>query len=109
KTLRGNTKDPQAFGVSITGGYVYRGKDIPSLAGQYVFADWSRSMGVGDGTLLIATRPQQTGAGQKWTAEPLPVQGHPDGRVKAFIWALGEDGDGEIYVLTNGANMVNGA
>ncbi|NJN05365.1 MAG: hypothetical protein HC814_01720 [Rhodobacteraceae bacterium] len=32
----------------------------------------------------------------------------PDGRVKAFIWALGEDDDGELYVLTNGANMVHG-
>ncbi len=108
KTLRGNANDPQSFGVTITGGYVYRGKGISQLAGKYVFADWSRGMGFGDGTLLVATRPQRTGAAEKWTVEPLGVKDHPDGRLKAFIWALGQDEDGELYVLTNGANLVSG-
>jgi len=108
KTLRGRGTDPQSFGVSITGGYVYRGKALPSLIGKYVFADWSRSMGFGDGTLLVATRPAQKGSAERWTAEPLGVKDHPDGRIKAFIWALGEDEEGELYVLTNGANLVSG-
>ena len=108
KTLRGRGTDPQSFGVTITGGYIYRGKAFPQLVGKYVFADWSRSMGLGDGTLIVATRPLQTSADAKWTAEPLPVKDHPDGRIKAFIWALGEDEEGELYVLTNGANLVSG-
>lgn len=109
RTLRGRGSDPTAFGTTITGGYVYRGKAIPQLAGQYVFADWSRSMALADGTLLVATRPRQTGAAEKWSAEPLAVKDHPDGRIKAFVWALGEDEEGELYVLTNGANMVTGS
>ncbi len=41
-------------GDSITGGYVYRGSEIPGLVGQYVFGDfdsgrlWSHTPGAGD-------------------------------------------------------------
>ena len=34
-------KDYEGFyGIAITGGYVYRGKAIPELVGQYIFADF---------------------------------------------------------------------
>lgn len=108
KTKRGNQPDPEAFGVSVTGGYVYRGKAIPQLKGKYVFADWSSNMGFGDGCLLAATRPAKTGGLERWTAQRLALKNAPDGRVNAFVWALGEDEDGEIYVMTNGANLVSG-
>ncbi|MDA1275373.1 MAG: PQQ-dependent sugar dehydrogenase [Verrucomicrobia bacterium] len=108
KTLRRNFRDPDAFGVTITGGYVYRGKAFPHLVGKYIFGDWSRSMGLGDGILLAATRSETSIAGQTWTVEPLALTDHPDGRIKAFVWAIGEDADGEIYIMTNGANLVSG-
>jgi len=34
---------PRTDGTSITGGYVYRGNDIPFLRGQYIFADFGSS------------------------------------------------------------------
>ena len=105
KTLRGRG-GPDSYGVTITGGYVYRGKAFPSLVGKYVFADWSHSMALADGTLLVATIPAS--GTERWTVQPLALKEFPEGRIKAFIWALGEDSDGELYVLTNAANMLTG-
>lgn len=108
QTLRGRGNSPDAFGVTITGGFIYRGKEIPELYGKYVFADWSRHMAIGDGTLLVATIPPGDTEDKRWSVRPLSLDGYPDGRVKAFIWALGEDAAGELHVLTNGANMLHG-
>lgn len=106
RTLRGRGTDPESFGVTITGGYVYRGKAIPSLAGHYVFADWSRTMAFPSGTLLVATIPPEGSGSMRWSAHPLALKEFPDGQIKTFIWALGEDEDGELYVLANGINSV---
>ncbi len=108
KTLRGRGTDSNAFGVTVTGGYVYRGKALPSLVGKYVFADWSRSMAIPDGTLLVATIPSGNAGNMRWTVEPLALKDFPNGRIKSFIWALGEDADGELYVLANGINSAFG-
>jgi glucose/arabinose dehydrogenase len=104
KTLRGRGTDPEAYGVTITGGYVYRGKAFPELVGKYIFADWSRSMAIPDGTLLVATIPSEPSA--RWTVQPLALKEFPNGRIKSYIWAFGEDQDGELYVLANGINSV---
>lgn len=90
KTQRGNRPDPDSFGASISGGYIYRGKALPQLAGKYVFGDWSSHMGYADGSLLIATRPEKEGSGERWTAARLPVNEFPDGKLEAFVWALGQ-------------------
>src|SRR5204863_10060541 len=92
KTLRGRGTDPAAYGVTITGGYVYRGKAFPALVGKYIFADWSRSMAIPEGTLLVATIPPRESSA-RWTVQPLALKDFPNGRIKAFIWALGEDED----------------
>ena len=107
KTLRGRGADPEAYGVTVTGGYVYRGKAFPELVGKYVFADWSRSMAIAEGTLLVATIPPESSGVARWTVQPLGLKEFPNGRLKSFfIWALGEDDDGELYVLVNGINSV---
>jgi len=84
-------------GKSVTGGYVYRGKALPQLAGKYVFADWSKNMGVAQGVLYTAAR----GGDGKWTMEDLVPKSHAAGHIGAFVWAFGEDKEGELYVLTN--------
>ena len=96
----GLKKDPDAHGISVTGGYVYRGKALPELAGRYVFGDWSRHWALPQGVLLVATRPGTTGA--RWTVERLEVVEPSD--FSGYIVGFGEDADGELYVLTNGSN-----
>ena len=69
------------LGVSVTGGYVYRGRDIPSLQGVYVYADY------------------QSGRiwGLKWDGHALTLDAELL-HVPFLISSFGEDKDGELYV-----------
>lgn len=104
KNFRKFTKDPDAKGISITGGYVYRGKALPQLTGKYIFGDWSRNFVKADGVIYAATK----GADGKWTMDGLELADKPDGAIGQFILAFGEDADGEIYVLTNSSSALRG-
>jgi glucose/arabinose dehydrogenase len=73
-------------GISVIGGYVYRGDDLPALKGKYVFADWNAN-----GRLFAAT-PQSEGA---WPTRVLPTAGE-----FAHVLAFGRDG-ADLYVLTD--------
>ncbi len=84
------------IGIAIVGGYVYRGDSIPGLVGNYLFADWSRGFGEGDGSVFVA----EQGNGE-WTWRELVISnGREDGRLGLFITGVGEDHNGEIYLLT---------
>ncbi len=72
-------------GLSITGGYVYRGKKLPSLRGWYVFGDFN----FGTIWALRYTNGQVTG---RATLTPQLLTRN--------VASFGEDGDGELYVLT---------
>ncbi len=102
KNFKRFPKDPESKGISITGGYVYRGKGLSPLVGKYVFADWSRAWVNPDGVLYAAS---PDGASGKWTLETLDV---PGGKLGAYVLAFGQDADGELYVLTNGSNSLKG-
>ena len=77
---------PHADGISITGGFVYRGTAIPGLVGNYVYGDY--------------------GSGRIWglrtdVASPTPQTLLDSGK---NIAAFGQGEDGELYALdiTNG-------
>jgi glucose/arabinose dehydrogenase len=75
-------------GVAVTGGFVYRGRAIPALSGAYVFADFA----LGD---LVAIE-QRDGR----LVEARPLGPHVDA-----VTSFGEDGDGELYVLSRGGAL----
>ncbi|MBX3745931.1 MAG: PQQ-dependent sugar dehydrogenase [Verrucomicrobiae bacterium] len=99
KNLNAFPNDPEGRGISVTGGYIYRGSALQHLQGRYVFGDWSRQWAVADGRLFVATRPTEAGR-TEWTMEPLPVASHPGGSLGGYLVAFGEDAHGELYVMT---------
>jgi len=84
-------------GISITGGFVYRGTAIPELAGQYVFGDFSTGFFTPDGRLFyLPTTP---------ITEILELQlssGNPP--LGLFLKSFGQDQSGELYILA-GTNL----
>ncbi|MFD4258875.1 PQQ-dependent sugar dehydrogenase [Streptomyces sp. NPDC058534] len=80
--------DRTGLGCSVTGGYVYRGRAIADLAGQYVYSDYC------DGTL----RSLEIENGKVTAEHDLGVNG---GEVVSFA----QDTDGELYALAIGGTV----
>lgn len=76
--------DHQGGRCSITGGYVYRGRTIPELAGAYLYGDFC------SGEIFAV----HTAKGGRVVGEPWLLV-----RAKIHISSFGEDDMGEIYVL----------
>jgi glucose/arabinose dehydrogenase len=68
---------------SITGGYVYRGREIPSLRGWYVFTDYCNGA-------IRAAKVRSDGR----------VRVRDLGVTLPSVSSFGEDADGELYVLS---------
>jgi glucose/arabinose dehydrogenase len=79
-------------GLSITGGHVYRGDEIPELHGTYFYSDWVSQWIRGfkwvDGEMTEE---------KDWTED----LGGPVGQVNAF----GLDGHGELYLVTHAGQV----
>jgi glucose/arabinose dehydrogenase len=101
KNFKNHPRDPEAKGISITGGHVYRGKALPHWTGKYIFADWSAVMVKPAGVLFAGTR----GQGGRWSWETVTPA---TTKTTFYITALGEDADGELYLLTNDSNGLSG-
>ncbi len=88
-----NQGDRAVAGISVIGGYVYRGSAIEGLQGDYVFGDWSLSFAQPEGQLLVADSPASKTADQLWDLSQLQV-------LDNYILGFGQDSAGELYVLT---------
>jgi glucose/arabinose dehydrogenase len=83
-------------GISITGGFVYRGTAIPELVGKYVFGDLAlRNLPPrADGRLFYADL--QTGEIKEFLLPQFAAGVLPNGLT---VHGFGEDGNGELYAL----------
>lgn len=103
KNFKAHPRARDAQGISVTGGYVYRGKALNGWQGKYIFADWSRAWVKADGVLFAATK----GNDGKWSWERIHPSTHPES-MPFYITGFGEDAEGELYLFTNNSNALAG-
>ena len=82
-------------GLSVIGGYMYYGTQVPSLRSLYVFGDFSRGFRNPDGRLLVADL--LTGHIQEL------LVGEDSRNLNLYVKGIGQDHDGEVYVLASSA------
>ena len=89
KVLLGWDED-DTFGCSVTGGYVYRGKAIPSLFGHYVFGDYCTGK-------IWSFKYQNNELSEfKDLTENINLA---NGEHTPYISSFGEDLNGELYII----------
>jgi len=94
--LPGNLIDPigeydHDEGISITGGYVYRGSALGDLQGKYIFGDYSGSnFSSGQGRLMYLD-PVMGNIAEFNLSQALP----------GYLTGFGQDADNELYAVTN--------
>ncbi|MFZ4764295.1 MAG: PQQ-dependent sugar dehydrogenase [Roseimicrobium sp.] len=85
------------LGLSITGGYIYRGAAIAGLQGKFVFSDYgSTSTTTSWNSPLMGL--EETSPGVFALTQAIPLLGQANPIVGQRILCLGEDESGEIYV-----------
>jgi len=80
-------------GVSVIGGYVYRGAAIPDLGGFYVFGDFANPSVAGSGRLFYTDLSQGV-------IKELII-GRNDAPLGLYLKGFGADANGELYALAS--------
>lgn len=76
---------------SVTGGYVYRGDEVPALQGKYIFGDF-----IPPAPIFATEEPEE--GGKPWDMTELRVG--ESGRLSVAILSFARDPQGAVYVLT---------
>jgi glucose/arabinose dehydrogenase len=93
-----NAANPKGGGVAVTivGGNVYRGDSLPSLQGHYIFGIFSQ-----DGQANAKVYSATPAASGMWAYDELKLKSYQD-NLGMFLKSIGQDQDGEVYLLTSG-------
>lgn len=79
-------------GLSVIGGYVYRGSALPELEGRYVFGDFSNGFASPNGRLFYL--------GVEDSIQEFQI-GTGDRPLGAYLKGFGQDAGGELYVMVS--------
>jgi glucose/arabinose dehydrogenase len=93
-----NAANPKGGGVAVTivGGNVYRGDSLPSLQGHYIFGIFSQ-----DGQANAKVYSATPAASGMWAYDQLKLKSYQD-NLGMFLKSIGQDQDGQVYLLTSG-------
>lgn len=93
-----NAQNPEGGITTLTiiGGHVYRGKEIPGLNGKYVFGSFSKTFASPQGEIFVSL-PAGPGL---WPFQELNLKSFTD-HLGQFVKGFGQDLEGEIYVTTS--------
>lgn len=97
-------------GISITGGFVYRGSAIPALQGRYVFGDWAPSFVEplpGRLFYLQNANINIDSVNNPSAILEFKTPNNPNG-VGTKINGFGRDNAGEIYVIGSESGLLDG-
>ncbi|MHC4611113.1 MAG: PQQ-dependent sugar dehydrogenase, partial [Planctomycetota bacterium] len=86
-----------SVGLAVIGGFVYRGTGYPPLQGKYVFGDFSQDFGP---TGRLFYTDIEGASAYELREFFIAPDGEPLGRA---LFGIGEDEDGEVYVLASGS------
>ena len=89
KTLIG-LKQPNTDGCSVTGGYVYRGDDIPEIYGKYIFGDYC--------TGKIWSFRNNNGIVTDFKDHTSEILSSMD-KKSFYLSSFGESYDGELFII----------
>ncbi|GAB3527115.1 PQQ-dependent sugar dehydrogenase [Arthrobacter monumenti] len=84
-------------GVASIGGFVYRGSELPELFGTYVFGDYSDGFNSANGRVMYVVEDDNADPDERTPNVFNLVNGH----INLFVLGIGEDMNGELYVLAN--------
>jgi glucose/arabinose dehydrogenase len=96
------------LGMSIIGGYIYRGSAIPALQGKYIFGDYGATAGATDGRMMgleetspnsgVFTLTQALPMLHSVASPNISANNNSNPIIGQRILCLGEDDAGEIYI-----------
>lgn len=107
----GSTHTPPVFeygrsdGETVVGGFVYHGSALPELEGMYIFADFGRQVtgGQAPSPARLFYGDPDTGEIFEFNLDPMGEQlaefVGSDLKSRQFIFSIGYDEDGEIYLV----------